>query len=252
MGPQTTFSGPRTQSEALARGYPRPTLTTYGLTTTMRSVVSSSITFPQLISITSNRAPPPTTFLFCYSAYSPCKIRHLYSDRPTHKRCSRFASVTITLPAILSLKCAATTIASPPWGRSRTTTFKFSPSFYSIPCLTTFAHLQQVVLNMTLLPDFNSEMGRQVYLGRRRADPLPPRTTRAASSNPTAHQALSHSNQSAFAALNSRQRGPKPIYSNCKRENHSTDYCISPGGKMAGRSVAEARAAFKAAAALQY
>ena len=65
--------------------------------------------------------------------------------------------------------------------------------------------------------------------------------------NPTAHQALSLSNQSAFAALNSHQHGLKPICSNCKREDHSTDYCISPGGKMAGRSVEEASIAFKAA-----
>jgi len=107
-----------------------------------------------------------------------------------------------------------------------------------------FTHLQQAVLKMTLLPDFNSEMVVKRILDedalirrRRELDEL---------ANLTAH--FSRSNQSAFAALNSRQRpGPKPICSNCKRKNHSTDYCISPGGKMAGRSVKEARAAFKAA-----
>jgi hypothetical protein len=31
--------------------------------------------------VESHHLPRP----FCYSAYSPCKIRHLYSDRPTHE-----------------------------------------------------------------------------------------------------------------------------------------------------------------------
>ena len=51
------------------------------------------------------------------------------------------------------------------------------------------------------------------------------------------------SSSSAFAALSSRPRSPRPPCSNCKREGHSVDYCIAPGGKMAGRSLEDARAA---------
>jgi hypothetical protein len=95
---------------------------------------------------------------------------------------------------------------------------------------------------VVLLPDCNSEMlarrilDEDALIRRRRELGLP-------ASNPTAHQALSLSDQSAFAARSSRRRGPKPICSNCKRENHSANYCIFPGGKMAGRSIEEARAA---------
>jgi hypothetical protein len=46
--------------------------------------------------------------------------------------------------------------------------------------------------------------------------------------------------------LSSRQRRPKLVCSNCKRESYSTDYCVSPGGRMAGHTVEEARAAFEA------
>ncbi|KAN0126393.1 hypothetical protein V8E52_000033 [Russula decolorans] len=41
--------------------------------------------------------------------------------------------------------------------------------------------------------------------------------------------------------------GAKAACSNCKRSNHITDFCIKPGGKMAGRSIKEARAAQSAA-----
>ena len=37
----------------------------------------------------------------------------------------------------------------------------------------------------------------------------------------------------------------RPICSNCKRTNHRTEFCISPGGQMAGKSIHEARAAQK-------
>jgi hypothetical protein len=213
----------------------------------MRSVVSSSITFPPLISITSNRTTSHDLFV---------TLRTLHAKYGTYTQIGLLMKVLeIRLGYDSPLRDTLAEVRS--YCRRIIAMGKIKDdNIFTLtllhPMSDHFTHLQQAVLNMTLLPDFNSEMGRQVYLGRRRADPLPPRTTRTASSNPTAHQALSHSNQSAFAALNSRQRGPKPIYSNCKRENHSTDYCISPGGKMAGRSVAEARAAFKAAAALQY
>jgi hypothetical protein len=41
--------------------------------------------------------------------------------------------------------------------------------------------------------------------------------------------------------------GAKAACSNCKRSNHITDFCIQPGGKMAGRCIKEARAAQSAA-----
>jgi hypothetical protein len=34
-----------------------------------------------------------------------------------------------------------------------------------------------------------------------------------------------------------------PICANCKRPNHRTEYCIAPGGQMAGKTIDEARAA---------
>jgi hypothetical protein len=40
-----------------------------------------------------------------------------------------------------------------------------------------------------------------------------------------------------------RDRAASPVCSNCKRANHTVDFCIQPGGKMAGRSLVEARAA---------
>ena len=52
-------------------------------------------------------------------------------------------------------------------------------------------------------------------------------------------------NPTAFATVNARQ--PKPPCSNCKRSNHLTEFCISPGGKMAGRTFDDARAAQRAA-----
>ena len=51
---------------------------------------------------------------------------------------------------------------------------------------------------------------------------------------------------SAFAAVSTRPRSPRPACSNCKREGHLADFCISPGGKMAGRPVDEAKAAYRA------
>ena len=50
---------------------------------------------------------------------------------------------------------------------------------------------------------------------------------------------------SAFPASTARDR-QRPICSNCKRTNHATDFCILPGGKMAGRSIDKARAAQRA------
>ena len=43
----------------------------------------------------------------------------------------------------------------------------------------------------------------------------------------------------------------RPICSNCKRPNHRTEFCISPGGQMAGKTIHESRAAQKAARSAQ-
>jgi gag-polypeptide of LTR copia-type len=49
----------------------------------------------------------------------------------------------------------------------------------------------------------------------------------------------------AFPVANMRR--PKPPCSNCGRLNHSSDFCIAPGGRMAGRSIDDARIAQRAA-----
>src|SRR6266849_661094 len=51
----------------------------------------------------------------------------------------------------------------------------------------------------------------------------------------------------AFSAVSSRPRLPRPVCAKCKRDTHFTDYCIAPGGKMGGRTVEEAKAAYRAA-----
>lgn len=48
---------------------------------------------------------------------------------------------------------------------------------------------------------------------------------------------------SAFTAISSCARSPRPVCANCKKDTHGTDYCIAPNGKMAGRTIKEARAA---------
>jgi hypothetical protein len=42
---------------------------------------------------------------------------------------------------------------------------------------------------------------------------------------------------------NGNHSAQKLVCSNCKRPNHAADFCVQPGGKMAGRSIDEARAA---------
>ena len=50
----------------------------------------------------------------------------------------------------------------------------------------------------------------------------------------------------ALAAMSGKSRAPKLLCANCKRTNHTTDFCISTGGKMAGRSIEDARNAQRA------
>ena len=49
----------------------------------------------------------------------------------------------------------------------------------------------------------------------------------------------------AFAAV-SRPKSPHHVCANCKKEGHLADFCISPGGKMAGQTIEEAKAAYRA------
>jgi phosphohistidine phosphatase SixA len=51
----------------------------------------------------------------------------------------------------------------------------------------------------------------------------------------------------ALAATTSSSRDRNVVCSNCKRANHTIDFCIRPGGKMAGQTIEEARAAQRTA-----
>ena len=52
---------------------------------------------------------------------------------------------------------------------------------------------------------------------------------------------------SAFAAVSSRSCTPRPTCANCKKDMHGTNYCLTPGRKMAGHTIEEACAARLAA-----
>src|SRR6266571_5157681 len=41
-------------------------------------------------------------------------------------------------------------------------------------------------------------------------------------------------------ALTTTTNKPRPVCANCKRNNHRTEFCIAPGGQMAGKSIDEA------------
>ena len=103
-----------------------------------------------------------------------------------------------------------------------------------------FPHLQDAVQNMSHMANFLSEMILlRVYL----EDALIYRHQDLGITNPT--PSFSLPSQSAFAAQN-RPSLQKIICVHCKHPGHSADYCIAPGGKMAGRSIDEARAAWHA------
>ena len=44
----------------------------------------------------------------------------------------------------------------------------------------------------------------------------------------------------AMAASTTNAKSPPMICSNCKKPHHTIDFCIKPGGKMAGRSIDDA------------
>jgi len=53
------------------------------------------------------------------------------------------------------------------------------------------------------------------------------------------------------ALTGASSRPPRPVCSNCKRTGHRAEYCIAPGGQMAGKTLDEARAAQDAARTAQ-
>jgi hypothetical protein len=52
----------------------------------------------------------------------------------------------------------------------------------------------------------------------------------------------------ALVTSNVNAKNPPVVCLNCKKPHHTIDFCIKPGGKMAGRSIDEAKAAQRAAA----
>ena len=102
-----------------------------------------------------------------------------------------------------------------------------------------FGPLQHSITSLSNSPNFNSSMMAQRILAE---DALILRRTEAGRSSSVFPLPLSSS--TAFpASVTSRPRSPRPVCANCKRDTHGTDYCIAPGGKMAGRTIEEARAA---------
>ena len=96
------------------------------------------------------------------------------------------------------------------------------------------AHVQSALQSMAHSPDFSSytvlrllEAEKTLIMQRREQSPT--------------HSLTAH------AEATGTNKKVKLPCSNCKRTNHPTDFCISPGGKMAGRSIDEARAAQRAA-----
>ncbi|KAI0273169.1 hypothetical protein BGY98DRAFT_936381 [Russula aff. rugulosa BPL654] len=89
--------------------------------------------------------------------------------------------------------------------------------------------LQQTVNSMSSSsPNFNSEMIVSYLLATDNL--VRHRVELGYPANPyTLSSSLAPS--SAFAAISSRPHPLRPVCSNCKRGNHTTEFCISPGGK---------------------
>ena len=104
-----------------------------------------------------------------------------------------------------------------------------------------FLHLQQSVQNITHLLNFNSKMIVKRILEE---DALIRRRKELGQwANPNDHVILS--SQTVHIAQTC-PRAPKPFCTNCKKDNHTVDFCISIGRKMAGHSAKEAKAAYRA------
>ena len=91
-----------------------------------------------------------------------------------------------------------------------------------------FIHLQQSVQNLTYLLNFNSEM-----IAKRIHDEDALIHRRKEMNQPANPNNISLPTQTAFAAQHICTH-PKLFCLNCKRKSHSMDFCVAPGGKMAG------------------
>ena len=104
-----------------------------------------------------------------------------------------------------------------------------------------FVHLQQSVQNMRHLSNFNSEMIAKRILDE---DALICRRKELGQrANPNDLVTLT---SQTIHVTQTRTHTPKPFCTNCKKDNHSVNFCISAGGKMAGCTAEEAKAAYRA------
>jgi hypothetical protein len=106
----------------------------------------------------------------------------------------------------------------------------FGPLQYSINSAASSSNFNSEMLANRIL-DEDALIRRRVETGQP-ANPYGPSPTLSGSS--------------AFGAFRTQSRSPRPVCANCKRANHTTDFCISPGGKMASRSIEDAITAQRA------
>ena len=104
-----------------------------------------------------------------------------------------------------------------------------------------FIHLQQSMQNLTHLPNFNSEMIAKWIHNKDALICWQKELNQPANPNN-----ISLPTQTTFAAQNYMCTCPRLFCSNCKHKSHPMEFCMAPGGKMAGRSVKDARAAYRA------
>ena len=102
-----------------------------------------------------------------------------------------------------------------------------------------FEHLKPAIQTMSTTPGFCAASVVQLIKDEKRCL-VQLQTEQSLPSRPSALNRAA-----AFPAANMRR--PKPPCSNCGRLNHSSDFCIAPGGRMAGRSIDDARIAQRAA-----
>lgn len=107
-----------------------------------------------------------------------------------------------------------------------------------------FRPLQQSLNSLSGTPNFNSEMLANCILDENAL--ICQHIEAGQSSNPYS-VTPSIGFLSAFAAIQSCPENAHVICTNSKCEMHNTDYCIAPGGKMAGCTIKEACAAYWAA-----
>ena len=104
-----------------------------------------------------------------------------------------------------------------------------------------FGPFQQSIYSLLSLPNFHSEMIVNHMLDEDSL--IHCRIELGQAANPYIISPSIPSPSSAFPTFLSCSRSPRPLCTNCKREGHPVDYCISPGGKMSGCSIDEAHAA---------